>query len=59
LAWLKEEFPAFKGAYLLHIAAQIGVRESRTIQGAYQLTEENVLSGRNFADTIGKCSYPS
>jgi glycine/D-amino acid oxidase-like deaminating enzyme len=57
-AWLRQEVPAFKGAYLLRIAAQIGVRESRTIQGAYRLTEEDVLSGRKFTDAIGKCSYP-
>ena len=42
----------------MRIAAQIGVRESRTIQGAYQLTEDDVLSCRKFDDAIGKCSYP-
>ena len=56
--WLKEEVPAFKDAYILRIATQIGVRESRTIQGAYQLTEEDVLGGRKFPQSIGKCSYP-
>lgn len=57
-AWLKKEVPAFKNAYIMRIAAQIGVRESRTIQGAYQLTEDDVLSCRKFDDAIGKCSYP-
>lgn len=56
--WLKAEIPAFKDAYILRIATQIGVRESRTIEGAYQLTEEDVLAGRKFPDSIGKCSYP-
>lgn len=57
-AWLKREVPAFKDAYLMRIATQIGVRESRTIPGAYRLTEDDVLSGRKFSDAIGKCSYP-
>ncbi|MGI6537013.1 MAG: FAD-dependent oxidoreductase [Caldicoprobacterales bacterium] len=55
---LKEKVLAFKNAYITRIATQIGVRESRTIIGAYQLTEEDVLSGRKFPDGIGKCSYP-
>lgn len=55
---LKQEVPAFKDSYLLRIATQIGVRESRTIEGAYRLTEEDVLTGRKFSDGIGKCSYP-
>lgn len=57
-SWLKEEIPAFKNAYLLRIGTQIGVRESRTIVGAYRLTKEDVLSGRKFLDAIGKCSFP-
>ena len=35
-----------------------GVRESRRIIGEYILTEEDVLSGRKFDDSIGKCAYP-
>jgi len=56
--WMRKEIPAFKNSYLMRIAAQIGVRESRMLLGEYRLTEEDVLTGRKFEDAIGKCSYP-
>ncbi|MCF6326880.1 MAG: FAD-dependent oxidoreductase [Devosiaceae bacterium] len=36
------------------IAPRIGIRETRPIVGEYQLTEEDVFNGRNFADGIAK-----
>jgi len=35
-----------------------GVRESRRIIGEYILTEEDVITGRRFEDSIGRCAYP-
>lgn len=35
-----------------------GVRESRRIIGEYTLTEGDVISGRKFDDSIGRCAYP-
>lgn len=55
--WLKTEILGFENSYITRIAAQIGVRESRTIRGAYTLAEEDVISCRKFPDSIGKCSY--
>ena len=51
--FLRESAPGFENAYLLEIAPQVGVRETRRIVGEYQLTEEDVLGCASFADSIG------
>jgi hypothetical protein len=50
--------PRFKNAYLIKTAAQIGVRESRRIMGAYTLTVDDVLEASKFADGIARSNYP-
>ena len=47
-----EHVPGCSRAFLLETASAVGVRESRRLVGAYQLTREDVLEGRRFADTI-------
>jgi hypothetical protein len=44
--------PELVGVELVSTAAQLGVRETRHIAGRYQLTEEDLLSGRRFEDGI-------
>ncbi|MCW5642732.1 MAG: FAD-dependent oxidoreductase [Rhodoferax sp.] len=51
--FLRESVPGFEQAYLLEIAPQIGVRETRRILGDYQLSEDDVLQCASFDDTIG------
>jgi hypothetical protein len=50
--------PPFGRAFVSHVAAQVGVRESRRVIGRYQLTREDVLSGRKFADGVARASWP-
>jgi len=50
--------PAFSRAFVSHAAPQVGVRESRRVIGRYQLTRDDVLSGRKFADAIARASWP-
>lgn len=47
--------PGFEDAYLLQIADQVGVRETRRIIGDYVLTGEDVLAAARFDDCIGYC----
>ena len=56
--FLKHEVPGFANAAIVDIAAQIGVRESRRIQGQYVLTGEDILSSSRFDDTIGINAWP-
>ena len=42
---------------LMSTAIQIGVRESRMIDGQYTLTQEDLQAGTKFADGIAACNY--
>ena len=53
MRFLRTYAPGFEEAYLLDIAAQVGVRETRRIVGDYQLTEQDVLDCASFDDTVG------
>jgi len=57
--FLKKYVPGFESAYLIDVAPQIGVRETRRIIGEYVLTQEDVLEGRKFPDVIAKGSHPA
>ncbi len=39
------------------VASTIGIRETRRFEAEYRLTETDVLSGREFADTVARGSY--
>jgi len=56
--FLRESAPGFENAYILEIAPQVGVRETRRIVGDYQLTEADVLGCASFDDTIGVNGWP-
>ncbi|RYH47503.1 MAG: FAD-dependent oxidoreductase [Alcaligenaceae bacterium] len=51
--FLRESAPGFQNSYILEIAPQVGVRETRRVVGEYQLTEEDVLLCASFDDSIG------
>ncbi|MFO1328926.1 MAG: FAD-dependent oxidoreductase [Rubrivivax sp.] len=56
--FLRAEVPGFEAAEIAEIAPQVGIRESRRIAGAHVLTEDEVLGGARFADTIGLNGWP-
>lgn len=47
-----ENFPGFENAYLLDTAEQIGVRQTRMLEGEYVVTKDDVTSRRHFQDTV-------
>ena len=53
LQFLRGYAPGFEQAYLLEIAPQVGVRETRRVLGDYQLSEADVLGCASFDDSIG------
>lgn len=57
-AFIRENTPGFEDAYVVDIAPQIGIRETRRIVGEYQLTEQDVLGCADFDDTIGVNGWP-
>lgn len=55
--FLRENFEAFKNCTLISTGMQIGVRESRMIEGEYTLTQEDLLAYTKFEDGIAACNY--
>lgn len=58
LSFLKQHIPGYANAELVAFGTQIGVRESRRLQGEYRLTRQDVLSAKQFEDQIGLCGAP-
>ncbi len=57
-SFLKKYCPGFENAVRMDSAAQIGVRESRHVQGLYTLTAEDLAEQLDFPDTIALGGYP-
>ena len=53
VAALKKYTPGFEKARLRTMGASLGVRESRKIVGAYNITDHDVLNQAHFDDSIG------
>ncbi|HWO74326.1 MAG TPA: FAD-dependent oxidoreductase [Bacillus sp. (in: firmicutes)] len=56
--FLQKNIPGFKKASISAVGTQIGIRETRRIDGQYALTIEDVVSGKKFEDTIALSGYP-
>ncbi len=57
MSFLKANFSAFKNSYLMMTAAEIGVRESRMIDGEYILNVQDLYDCKKFEDKIAACDY--
>jgi hypothetical protein len=49
--------PGFDKSHLIDISPFLGVRETRRVLGDHFLTDEDILSGSGFPDTIGLGAY--
>lgn len=58
VAFLKAEFPDAFGAARVKRYGLPGIRQTRSIVGAYRLTAEDVRQGRRFPDAILRCAWP-
>lgn len=56
--FLRAEVPGFANSYILEIAPQIGIRETRRIKGVYQLTGDDIENSARFEDAIGINAWP-
>lgn len=54
VSYAREHLPGFERAHLIDVAPQIGVRQSRMIEGEYVVTKEDVSSRRHFADSVAR-----
>ena len=58
LRFLRAKVAGFEQAYMLEIAPQVGIRETRRLTGIYQLTRDDVLGCAGFEDSIGVNGWP-
>ncbi len=58
LRFFQRHVPGFDRCRLAATPAQVGVRESRRIVGEYDLTGEDLLHARTFADAVARSGYP-
>lgn len=56
--FLIDRVPGYENARLTGLSTQIGMRETRRIDGEYRLTREDVLGVRQFDDAIARCGAP-
>jgi FAD dependent oxidoreductase len=56
--FIRDNTPGFGDSYIVDLAPQIGIRETRRIVGDYRLTEDDVLGCADFPDTIGVNGWP-
>jgi ribulose 1,5-bisphosphate synthetase/thiazole synthase len=56
--FLQQKIPGFERASISAVGTQIGIRETRRIDGMYALTIEDVVAGKKFDDTIALSGYP-
>lgn len=56
--FLRKHVPGFANATISSVGTQIGIRESRRIDGRYCLTISDVVEGRRFSDGIARSGYP-
>jgi FAD dependent oxidoreductase len=58
LQFFRERVPGFENARIAATGTQIGIRESRRIEGRYTLTADDVLQARTFPDAVARSAYP-
>lgn len=55
---LKKHLPEFENSYILDTGTQVGVRETRRIDGLYEMTVDDILKSKDFPDTVAKGGHP-
>jgi hypothetical protein len=52
VAFARAHLPGFERCYVVDTAPQLGVRQTRLLQGEYVVTKEDVLERRHFPDAV-------
>lgn len=54
LGYVRQNLPGFETAFVVDVAPQLGVRQSRLLKGAYVVTKDDVSSRRHFHDSVAR-----
>ncbi|MEU6572719.1 FAD-dependent oxidoreductase [Streptomyces sp. NPDC046805] len=51
---IQRQLPGFENSYLLDVAEQMGVRQTRLLAGEYVVTKDDISSRRHFPDSVAR-----
>lgn len=51
---IRSDLPGFENAYIVDVAQQMGVRQTRLLDGEYVVTKEDVVNRRHFTDSVAR-----
>lgn len=54
LVAIRADLPGFENAYVVDVAQQMGVRQTRLLRGEYVVTKDDVVNRRHFADSVAR-----
>jgi glycine/D-amino acid oxidase-like deaminating enzyme len=54
LAYAREKMPGFENAFIVDVAPQVGVRQSRLLDGVHVMSKDDVMQRRHFADSVAR-----
>ncbi|GAA2434253.1 FAD-dependent oxidoreductase [Actinomadura vinacea] len=52
--YVRENLPGFENCHLVDVAEQMGVRQTRLLQGEYVVTKEDIVTRRHFRDSVAR-----
>src|SRR5262249_47807222 len=52
--YLHAKMPGFRDCYVVDVAPQLGIRQTRLLEGLYVVTKEDVSERRHFADSVAR-----
>lgn len=52
--YVQQHLPGFEKSYVVDVAEQMGVRQTRLLQGEYVVTKDDVTSRRHFPDSVAR-----
>ena len=52
--YVRANLPGFENSYVVDVAEQMGVRQTRLLEGEYVVTKDDVTSRRHFADSVAR-----
>jgi hypothetical protein len=52
--FVRANLPGFERCYVVDVAPQLGVRQTRLLEGEYVVTKEDVMDRVHFADTVAR-----
>jgi hypothetical protein len=54
VAFARAKLPGFRDCYVVDVAPQLGIRQTRLLEGRYVVTKEDVAERRHFHDSVAR-----